>query len=299
MEVIYKVSDIRSLISESSNEFKAVLGSSVESENKKNNGKAYSDAKKRAKDYDGGLTKEVGEEKSDYVKSDENKTTLDYVMDNVPEDYKKRVKAQVKGYTSELEMNNGIDKNGDFTTNDDIYQSIKKSGEELHKNQQNFKETGLQASKMPKDTFKKDEIYESKDGFEMRKLINTLKESSKIEKQIFTEQKNIKTIYFKKSTFLTEGHMKTRIPDDFKVEGCQFKMKDKNGTIYLLEWANGDANVISCNNKVKIDETMDKFHNISNFTNDRYETSNYKNRLNENETEISRMLNIIRNIKKD
>ena len=36
MEVIYKVSDIRSLISESSNEFKAVLGSSVENENKKN-----------------------------------------------------------------------------------------------------------------------------------------------------------------------------------------------------------------------------------------------------------------------
>lgn len=299
MEVIYKVSEIKSLISESSNEFKAKLGSSVESENKKNNGKAYSDAKKRAKDYDGGLNKEVGEEKTDFVKSDENKTTLDYVMDNVPEDYKKRVHAQVKGYTSELEMNNGIEKSGDFDNNENIYQGIKKSGKEMHKNQEDFKKTGLQANKMPNNTFKKDEIYESKDGFEMRKLINTLKESSKVEKQTFTEQKNVKTIYFKKSSFLNEGHMKSRIPDDFKVEGCQFKMKDKHGTIYLLEWANGQANVISCNNKEKIDETINKFHTISNFNNEKYNTSTFKERLNENETEMSRMLNIMRNLKKD
>ena len=58
MEMTYNVSDLKRLIAESSNEFKAVLGPNVEKENKSNNGKAYSDAKKRAKDYDGGLAKE-------------------------------------------------------------------------------------------------------------------------------------------------------------------------------------------------------------------------------------------------
>ena len=66
MEMTYNVSDLKRLIAESSNEFKAVLGPNVEKENKSNNGKAYSDAKKRAKDYDGGLAKE--EKKVKYEK---------------------------------------------------------------------------------------------------------------------------------------------------------------------------------------------------------------------------------------
>ena len=61
MEITCKVSDLKRIISESSNEFKAVLGNDVEKENNSNNGKAYKDAKKRAKDFDGGLNKEVGE----------------------------------------------------------------------------------------------------------------------------------------------------------------------------------------------------------------------------------------------
>ena len=51
MELTYKVSDLKALISESSNEFKAKIGDGVESEDKKNNGKAYTDAKKRAKEF--------------------------------------------------------------------------------------------------------------------------------------------------------------------------------------------------------------------------------------------------------
>ena len=59
MEQVISVKALKKLISESSNEFKAKLGPNVESEDKKNNGKAYSDAKKRAKDFDGGLSKEL------------------------------------------------------------------------------------------------------------------------------------------------------------------------------------------------------------------------------------------------
>ena len=291
------VKALKNLISESSNEFKAKVGEKVESEDKKNNGKAYSDAEKRAKDYDGGLKKEV--KKPTYKKEDGNKTLLDYTLENVPENYKKRVHAQVKGYTSELEMNNGIEKTGDYSNNDNIYQGIKKCGQEMHSNEKAFKETGLQGSKMPKDTFKKEEMYESKDGFDMRNLINTITEKSKINKPIFEEQKSVKTVYFKKTAFLNEGHMISRIPDEFKNEGVQFKMKDKYGTEYLVEWANGEANIVSRYHKQKIDETLDVYSKYSKYNGSEYNTSTSKMRLNENENEISRMLNIVRTITTD
>ena len=294
MEMTYNVSDLKRLIAESSNEFKAVLGPGVESENKSNNGKAYSDAKKRAKDYDGGLAKEVKKEK--YEKGDANKTTLDYCPENAPESYKKRVHAQVKGYTSELEMNNGIEKQDDYSNNDNIYQGIKKSGQEMHDKEQAFKETGLQANKMPKDTFKKEEMYESRDGFDMRNLINTFKDNTQTRKQPFLEQKSVKTVYFKKTSFLNEGHMISRIPDEFKNEGTQFKMKDKHGTEYLVEWSEGKANVITRNHKQKVNETLDAYGKLSSYKGEEYNTSNGKSRVNEDTAEISRMLNIVRKI---
>lgn len=296
MEQTLTVKALKQLISESSNEFKAVLGPNVESEDKKNNGKAYSDAKKRAKDYDGGLAKELGEEKSKYEKMDDNKTTLDYTPENASDDYKKRVHAQVKGYTSEKEMNNNIEKQGDYSDNENIYQGIKKSGQEMHDNEQSFKETGLQASKMPKDTFKKDEMYESRDGFNMRNFINTFKENTQVKKQPFLEQKSVKTVYFKKTSFLNEGHMKSRIPDEFKNEGTQFKMKDKYGTEYLIEWSDGNANILTRNCKQKIDETLDAYNKLSSYDRSEYNKINGKSRINEDSNEIERMLNIVRTI---
>jgi hypothetical protein len=295
MSVIYSVSELKQLISESSNEFKARLGDGVEKEDKKNNGKAYSDAKKRAKDFDGGLNKEV-RPKAKFEKQDGNKTTLDYVLDNAPESYKKRVHAQVKGFNSELEEKNGIEKDGDYSNNENIYQGIKKHGQEMHKNIEAFKSSGLQASQMPKDTFKKEEMYESKEGFDMRNMINRFKTASTIEKEPLREQKSVKTVYFKKTSFLNEGHMVSRIPDEFKNEGTQFKMKDKHGTEYLVEWSNNSANVISCNHKQKVDETMRKFNEYSSYNAGDYKTSTSSERLNEGSDEMSRMLSIMRTI---
>lgn len=294
MEMTYNVSDLKRLVAESSNEFKAVLGPNVEKENKSNNGKAYSDAKKRAKDYDGGLAKE--EKKVKYEKMDGNRTTLGYTPENVSDEYKKRVKANVKGFNSVQEMENNIEKQDDYSNNENIYNGITEFEKEMHDNEQSFKETGLQASKMPKDTFKKEEMYESRDGFDMRNLINILKENSHIEKTPVHEQKSVKTVFFKKTSFLNEGHMVSRIPDEFKNEGTQFKMKDKHGTVYLVEWANGSANVISCNNKQRIDETLNAYEKLSSYKGEEYNTLNSRARINEDTNEISRMLNIVRQI---
>ena len=128
MEKTFKVSDLKRLISESSSEFKPVLGPNVEKDNKSINGKAYDDAKKMAKDFDGGLGKNVGGQGVKYEKTDANRTTLDYTPENATDSYRKRVKAQVKGYTSEAEMNNDIEKAADFSDNENIYNGIKDSG---------------------------------------------------------------------------------------------------------------------------------------------------------------------------
>lgn len=290
------VKALKEIIAESSNEFKAVLGPNVEKDNKSNNGKAYSDAKKRAKDYDGGLTDNV--EKKEFEKIDGNKTTLDYTFDNVDDNYKKRVHAQVKGYSSVQEMENDIEKQDDYSNNDNIYKGIKKSGQEMHKNEENFKSSGLQASEMPKDTFKKEEMYESRDGFDMRNLINTLKENSVKNIRTFVEKPSVKTIYFKKTSFLNEGHMISRIPDEFKNEGTQFKMKDKYGSEYLIEWSNNKANILNCNHKQKIDETFNAYNHLTKYNGEEYNTSNGKTRINESNSEIERMLGIIRKITK-
>ena len=297
MEQIISVKALKNLISESSNEFKAKIGPNVESEDKKNNGKAYSDAKKRAKDYDGGLSKEVGEEKAKFEKKDGNKTLLDYTPENASDDYKKRVHAQMKGYTSVAEMENGIEKCGDFSDNDNIYKGIKKSGEEMHKNEEDFKASGLQANKMPRKTFVKGEMYESKEGVDMRNMINTLKEASYMPKPILKENAKLKTVYFKKTTFLNEEHMTSRIPDEFKNEGEQFKMRDKNGTEYIVEWNHGKAEILSYENKQKINETMEKFHHITNYKSNMTRTSTTNKNLQEN-VGVNRMLEIMREINK-
>jgi hypothetical protein len=298
MEITYNVGDLKKLISESSNEFKARLGSNVESEDKKNNGKAYKDAKKRAKDFDGGLPEEPKTGKGKFEKNDANMTTLDYQPENVTDEFKKRVKAQVKGYTSVAEMENGIEKSGDFSNNENIYQGIKKTGNEIHKNQAEFKASGLQASKMPKKTFEKGEMYESKDGVDMRNIINTLKENSCTYKPVLKENTKMKTVVFKKTAFLTEGHMISRIPDEFKKDGEQFKMKDKNGNEYIVEWNQNKAHVLSHNDTEKLTETFDKYHKLTNYKPETtFKTTKPNERINEN-GEVNRVLEIIRNMKK-
>jgi hypothetical protein len=403
MNKTYKVSDLKRLISESSNEFKAVIGTGVEKENKSNNGKAYSDAKKRAKDFDGGLNKEVGEEKAKYEKQDANRTTLDYTPENATDEYRKRVHAQVKGYSSEQEMNNGLAKTGDFDDNEKIYQGIKKSGKEIHDDEKSMKQSGLQAREWPDKVFKKEEMYESKDGFDMRQMINKLnvlqeefngnlsdfyreadengkfgepgmvksydigwnnsvenfeKEASEegmtlqaylkywwdevsgeglpfswqklgsgygyngtevlrignvrfkdiydqlmideyepdSEEQTLSENKNIKTVYFKKTQFLTEGHMISRIPDEFKKEGEQFVMKDKTGNEYLVEWRNKSAIIMKHSNKNGLNESLERMKNLYNYkTNDTKTTNN--SRLNENDEMFISTLDNARKLK--
>ena len=289
MEQVISVKAIKKLISESSNEFKAVLGPNVESEDKKNNGKAYSDAKKRAKDYDGGLEHEMLEERPDYEKVDGNGTTLDYNPENVSKETKDRWKAQAEGYTSVAEKNNGLEKTGDRKGNKNAYDGIKKAGQEMHKNQKEVKRSGLTARERDPKIFDKEEMYESKDGFDMRNMIDKLR--SNVPPTVLKE--HVKTVYFKKTQFLNEEHMITRIPDEFKNEGEQFKMKDKTGNTYLMEWRNGEAKVLGHSNKQQVDESLNRIKAMYNYASEDTKTTN---RANENNDSFTNTLNAARKI---
>lgn len=261
---VYKVSEFKKLVTESSNEFKAKLGQGVESDNKTNSGKAYKDAEKRAKDYDGGLSDKITKPKVE--KTDGNKGLLDYNPENVTDSYKKRVHAQVKGYNSEAEMKNGIEKVGDFEGNEEIYKSLKKHGETMQQNIEDFKRSGLQSRELPKSNFEKENMYENR---------------------------NVKTVYFKKTQFLSESHMMSRVPDDFKIDGTRFKMKDKTGDTYLLEWYGNKAVVLEHNNPKGAENALKRMFELMNYQSSDSGTD-YKSRLNESEEKHKELLDIVR-----
>lgn len=291
MELTYTVSELRKLVSESANEFKAVIGPNVENEDKKNNGKAYDDAKKRAKDYDGGLEKEMLEDKPKYEKIDGNKTTLDYEPENVSKEYKDRVKAQVKGYASKQEMENGLEKAADFSDGDNIYNGLKDAGKQIHANEKDFKKSGLQARARDPKVFDRNEMYESKDGFDMRNMIDRLR--SNVPDTVIKE--HVKTVSFKKTTFLNEEHMVSRIPDEFKKEGEQFKMRDKTGNEYLMEWKDNTAHIIGHRNPNGMDESLVRMKNLMNYkTTNTQTTQSY--RINEGDAMLRSTLDKVRKI---
>lgn len=294
MEMTYTKSEMNKLIKESSNEFKAKLGPDVENKDKEINGKAYKESEKRAKDYDGGLEDEVLEKKPKYEKTDFNKTTLDYTPDNATPEYKKRVHAQVKGYTSEQEMNNGYEKAADFSDGDNIYDGLKKSGEEMQDDAKALKRSGLQAREWPEKVFDNGSMYESKDGFNMRQMINHLKENEEKANENKLNE-NVKTVYFKKTKFITENHMITKIPDDFKVNGTKFKMKDMNGNIYLVEWKNNKANVLLHENKTETNAEFNRMKELMNYSSESSQMT-VSQRLNENDEKFQETLNKMRKL---
>ena len=276
----FNVGELNRLIMESSNEFKAKMGSNVESDNKKNNDKSYKDSKKRAQDFDGGLKKEVGEDKPPYEKIDGNKTTLSYNINNASQDYIDRVKAQVGGYTYVQEKENGIEKSGDFSNNENIYNAIKKNAQDMHDYERYDKERGLTGSKMPKGNFEKPDMFSAdnarKDNEEKKDKLEKKSKSS-------TNENKMKTVLFKKTEFLTEGHMMSRIPDEFKNDGEKFKMKDKTGNEYIIEWKNNKANIVEHNNKNGLNESLYRMKQLFNYKpSDNVELSTSSARLNEN-----------------
>ena len=275
-EITYSVGELRRIIRESSkNEFKPKLGPNVERDDKKNAQDAYKTAEKRAKDYDGGL--KTPEKKKLSPREDGNKTMLGLDYDNEPgADYKKRVKAQAMGYSSDAEKNNGIEKVGDF--GDEFYENEKKTADRMSGDKENIRTSGLVSSEL-KD---KDKEYGK---------VNT----------VFNEGR-VKRLTYQHTKFVNESQIFSKIPEDFKVDGNKFIVRDATENEYLVEWCVDRKNNISEGRIIKernlreADKTIDRMSELMGYKSSSiFGRGSSRSSTNEN-SNIKDMLDNIRSI---
>lgn len=272
-QITYKVGDLRRVVAESTNEFKAVLGKGVESDDKKNAQETYKAAEKKAQDYDGGL--KTPEKKKLMPRMSGNKTTLGYDFDAEPsEQYKDRVKAQAQGYSSTLEKENGIEKSGDFSS--DFYDNEKKTIENDAKHREDIRTSGL----VSKELKEKDPEY------------------GKVHTVVKEERKPIKRLTFKHTRFLNESQIFDKLPEEYKTNGNRVIVRDANSNEFLVEWCENKAEnfshgrIVKQRNLKEANSQMERMNELFG-----YDAANYtkKNMVNE-ESNIADMLNTIRGI---
>lgn len=236
----YSVSELRKIVKESANEFKPVYGKNVEKDNKEINDKAYKDMEKETKSYDGGARNE--KKNINYPFSD-NRGMEDLQYNNMNDDFKNKVKSQLKGYvSSDAEKKHKNDPYGNAEFND--IKGIEDKTKELQKGKDVAKQIGLTSREINKKDFED------------------------LQKGVF--ENKMFTIKFKNTTFITENHMLSRVPDNFKVEGKKFIMKDKMNNEYLVEWH--EEPIVT--NKTKIIEQKNRIQELFNYKRSESNTTN-------------------------
>jgi hypothetical protein len=202
---------------------------------------------------------------------------LDYETDP-GDDFKKRVKAQVMGYSSDLEKNNDIEKVGEF--NDDFYENEKKTVEKQADDKENIRTAGLVSKELKKD------------NSEYGKVHTALKE----------ERKPLKRLTYHHTKFTNESQIFTKIPEDFKVDGNKFIVRDATDSEYLIEWCIDRKNnisegrIINERNLREADKTIDRMAELMGYNSSSiYGRSSSKSVVNENKN-VETMLKNIRQI---
>ena len=219
----YSMQELRRIIQESVDEFEPKFGSkTLQSDNKKINDKAYKESGERTKSYDGGARNNKGKA-FEYPNTD-NKGMQDLKYDLISDDFKNRVESQSKGYVSvdaEKKHKNEPFGNADFNEVDGLEERQK----EMKRMEVDSKTNGVTSQHLD------------------RRAVSGVSGERVFENKITT-------IRFKNTTFITENHMLSKVPDNFKVEGKSFIMKDKVNNEYLVEW--GEEPKVT--NKTKINE---------------------------------------------
>ena len=211
-EIAYNVGELRKVIKESSQEFSPVIGKNVERDNKKNHDESYKEIEKqvntvKVKPSANGME----DDKQLPERHDDNATTLSFnpVLDP-PQEYKDKVRARAKGYTSKDEEDNGIEKADDYDDAGKILNQFDKNRDDIEQKRIEKARAGLVARELPKERFEK----------------NHLDESGKPKP---------KTFKFKHTTFLNEEQVLNRIPEEYKRDGQVFRMIDAADNEYVVE----------------------------------------------------------------
>lgn len=269
----FLVKDLKRMISESASEFKPVIGPHVTSDNKKNSEKAYKEAEKRAKDFDGGLKDPKNGKLAE--KEDANRTTLDYNPRTEPDkNFKEKVKAQAKGYTSTMEEKNKIEKAAEFDEDGKIFKQLTKSSDDLNKQKEDLAHSGLVSKNLPKQ--EKNTMYET-----------TLKP---------------KRLVFKHTRFVNESYMLSRIPEEYKKDGQIIHMKDMNGNEYIVECQASSTGYIETNikgysNKELMNEQIRRISELMGYKAGNNLTESVKCGRADNDKNFENMFDIIRGAK--
>lgn len=258
---VYSISELRTILKEEKNEFSPKYGKGYNAKTEDNqNEKAVKDITTQTKEFDGGMHDTAKRKENPEEIVDKNKTTLDYNYDYEPsETYKERVKSQVHGYSSKSEEDNSkkedFKKDGDFDGNKKFYDDRSKVRKDSSEEEQEYKHAGLKAHNLPKETYK--------------------------DKTLFTESRKMKRLHFKNTVFLNEEQMLKRIPDDYKIDGNKFLMKDSKGNEYLVECKKDSlcesyihTNVLAHNcGKQIMEESLSKFNHLCNYSSSDYNKS--------------------------
>ena len=92
--------------------------------------------------------------------------------------------------------------------------------------------------------------------------------------------------------------MLSKVPDEFKVEGKTFIMKDSSNNEYLVEWTADKPNVTKRLNKTVVNEEMNRIKALYNYkSKDYFNNTTPKSRVNENK-EFSDVLGRARQLMK-
>lgn len=250
------VSELKKIIKESANEFKAVIGKNVDKTNKENNNKSYKDIETNIKNYDGGLRdNSKSEKKQVLVNNDDNRgmESIRYDGGSASKEFKERIKSQMKGYISPEDEKKHKDERSDYSLD-----GVNEKQKEIAKGLQQAKTSGIQSNN------NKDTILKNK-------------------KESVFENKNMKQLLFKKTVFVNENHITSKIPDDFKKEGNKFIIKDKADNEFLIEWSCNKANIINYMNNKKLNEELERIKTLFNYDSTKFFGKNHIRKVNEDQ----------------
>lgn len=270
-EIKITVGELRRALNEDKNEFKAVMFGHEES--KRINDKSYVDTKKETEKYDGGLSngkKKVG----GGIGATDNKGMHDLEYDNISKPFKDRVRSQMKGYPSkdaEDKHKNDPFGNATFDKDENIYNAAKEHAKAAKQGKDTAAEIGLTGRELNKNDIEK----------------NT---------ETMGESKKIKMLSFKNTKFISEGHMMTMIPDEYKMEGKKFIMRDGSDNQYLVEWTNKEPKVTKKLNMTLVNEEKERIKQLWGYKSAEAKTTTSSFRIQEDK-EFADMVNKARKLK--
>lgn len=265
----YRFGDLREKLRESVSESKPKFGDGVEDAEKAQNKEAYRKMKEEAEEYNKGIESPGGKNTTKSLHAEANKGMSDLQYDSPkPEGFDENVEAQMGGF---------------------INASDKKNHE---------KEPLGNASRNPK--LAKELVAHAKEVEDAtNKLSNSGKMTGGIDKErhdsVVGESKKTSLLKFKHVQFISENHMLSHVPDEYKVEGKKFYMQDCKGNKYLVEW-HSEPGVEKQLNENVVNAEMDRIKELFNYSGKNSKTTNSV-RMNENKG-VEDMLGRVRTLMK-